>query len=278
MNFPSVLSGFSLASLARGTFFRISSSAPILLVVLVVIPAVAQEAIVQTGIDDTEVVETTASGVVITESGRGAWDLSETDWSTYTKLMRGPSGLWYSRLDPAFVLGINAKSESERERFARIVYDQERQRLDDLFAFNRAYQRIARAERSTPGFSYFGEFGDINDLSGSSIPDPFPARVLIFVGPDCPRCDRSVLDLVVAGRSFDIYYVGAGSNAEISRWARRIGLPPSRVRDRSITLNHDRGTLARTDMNRSDLPVLFHDSSLTTSVSLKSVIRGGPGE
>ncbi len=270
MNFFSILSIFSSVSLARGIFFRIAS-VPILQAILVVIPAVAQEATIQTRIGNTEVIETTKSHVIVTESGREAWGLSETDWSTYTSLMQGPSGLWYSRLAPAFVLGINAKSESERERFARIVYEQERRRLDDLFAFNRAYQRIARAERSTLGFSYFGEFGD---LAGNSFSGTFPARILVFVGPDCPRCDQSILDLVVARRPFDIYYVGAGSNAEISRWARRIGLPPSRVRDRSITLNHDRGALARAGMNRSDLPVLFHDPSLRTFASLKDMIRG----
>lgn len=277
MNLPSIFSFFNLASLACVTFFRISSVS-FLQVILLVVPAIAQEVTFQTGIDDTEDVETTKSRVFVTESGREIWGLSETDWSTYTKLMQGPSGLWYSRLAPAFVLGINAKSESERKRFARIVYDQERRRLEDLFAFNRTYQRIARAERSAPDYSYFGEFGEFGDLAGDSFPGTFPDRILVFVGPDCPRCDQSVLDLVVAGRPFDIYYVSAGSNAEISRWARRIGLPLSRVRDRSITLNHDRGALARAGMNRSDLPVLFRDPSLKTSVSLKSVIRGGPGE
>ena len=277
MNLSSILSVFISVALARGTFFRISSVF-ILQVVLVVIPAVAQEATIQTGVVDTEVVEITKSWVVVTESGREIWGLSETDWSTYTKLMQGPSRLWYSRLAPAFVLGINAKSESERERFARIVYDQERRRLDDLFAFNRAYQRIARAERSAPDFSYFGEFGTIGGLADITFPGTFPARILLFVGPDCPRCDQSVLDLVVAGWPFDIYYVDAGSNAEISRWARRIGLPPSRVRDRSITLNHDGGALARAGISRSDLPVLFRDPSLKTSASLKDVIRGGQGE
>ena len=277
MKLPSIFSYFRLASLAHGTFSKISSIS-ILQGVLAVLPAFAQESTIQTGTDDTEVVEITKRRVVDLEYGREAWGLSETDWSTYTKLMRGPSGLWYSRLAPAFVLGINAKSDSERERFARIVYGQERRRLDDLFAFNRAYQRIAGAERSAPDFSYFGDFGMIGDLPGNSYSNTFPARIVVFVGSNCPRCDQSVLNLVVAGRPFDIYYVGAESNGEISRWARRIGLPPSRVRDRSITLNHDRGALARAGMNRSDLPVLFRDPSLKTSTSLEDVIRGGQGE
>ncbi len=278
MNTPSTLSVFSLASsVARGTFFQVSSAVPILLV-LVVVPAVAQEAISQTGIHDSEVVGTTTGRVAFTESGREAWGLSKTDWSTYTRLMRGPSGLWYPHLAPPFVLGINAKSDADRERFARIVYGQERMRLDDLFAFNRAYQRIARTGRSAPDFNYFEDSGEYGDHAGHPFPGSTPARVLVFVGPDCPRCDRTVLDLVVAGRTIDIYYVGAGTDTEISRWAHRVGLPQPRVRDRSITLNHDRGALARAGMNPSDLPVLFRDPSLETSVSLDTVIRGGTGE
>ena len=145
-------------------------------------------------------------------------------------------------------------------------------RLDDLFAFNRSYQRIARAERLRPGFGYFGEFAGISGPVGSASSNLGSSRLLVFVRQDCAACDRMVRDLSASGRSFDIYYVGAGSDAEISRWARRIGLSPARVRDRTITLNHEAGSLSRTGKAISDLPILFRDPSLNATVSLEAAL------
>ncbi len=93
---------------------------------------------------NTESVNTRIRRIERNETHRQAWGLSETDWSRYQDLLSGPSGLWYSHLAPTVVLGINAESDAERQRFAQIVWEQEQQRLDNLFAFNRAYQQVTR--------------------------------------------------------------------------------------------------------------------------------------
>ena len=226
----------------------------------------------ETDIAAVETVETVTGRVSLTESSRQAWNLSQTDWDTYTTLMQGPSGIWYPHLAPAAVLGIHAATEAERDRFARIVFEQERHRLDLLFAFNRAYTRMAREERTKPGFGYFGEYADVSALAGPGLSNINSSRLLVFIGQDCPPCDRTVRELSRSGRPFDIYYVGAGSDAEISRWARRVGLPPAKVRDRSITLNHDSGFLSQTGNSSFDLPILFRDPSLSTPVSLEAAL------
>ena len=270
---------FFSAPWVRGRIF-------LLLVVLVFVAALvpamavyAQGADPHSGIEireteqrDTEVVHTVTGHVALTETSRKYWRLSETDWNTYTTLMQGPSGIWYPHLPPAHVLGINAATDAERDRYARIVFDLERRRLDDLFAFNRAYSRIAQAHRSSPGFGYFGEFADVSTLAGPGLSNIKPSRVLVFVGHDCPVCDRTVRELSDAGRPFDVYYVDAGSDSVISRWARRIGLPAHRVLDRTITLNHEAGFLGRSGKSTTDLPILFRDSSLNTPVTLETAL------
>ena len=267
--------GSGPASRVRGA---ISWSLLVLMVKAPLCPAHAQGAGSRIEHVETEIVETEPGRDALTETARRAWGLSETDWQTYTDLMNGPAGLWYSHLAPAFVLGLYAETEPERERFARIVHEQERRRLDALFAFNRAYSRISRAERARPGFRFFGDFDPpgnmsaFSSLSAPSIRDAMPARILAFVGPDCPGCERTVRHLAASGRAFDIYYVGARSNGEISRWARNVGLSASRVLDRTITLNHDAGALARAGLGRSDLPVLFRDPTLSARVSLESAL------
>ena len=226
----------------------------------------------ESGAVNSETVETVTGHVSLTETSRKAWNLSESDWQTYTSLMRGPSGIWYPGLSPAAVLGINASTDAERDRFARIVFEQERRRLDQLFDFNRAYARIARAERSQPGFGYFGEFEGASGLAGLQSTGLLRSRLIIFVGQDCPACDRAVQDLTRSRRPFDVYYTGASSDAEIQRWARRIRLPTERVRDRTITLNHDTGLLSRAGRSARDLPILFRDPSLANPVALESVL------
>jgi integrating conjugative element protein (TIGR03759 family) len=51
-----------------------------------------------------------------------------------------------------------------------------------------------------------------------------------------------VRQLQAAGAAFDIYMVGSrGDDARIRAWARRVGVDPTKVRARTITLNHDAG-------------------------------------
>lgn len=221
----------------------------------------------------------------IARTGREAWGLSETDWNAYLELMEGPSGLWYAHLDPVFVLGINAATEAERDRFARMVYEQERRRIDALLAFNRAYQRIARAERGNPGFDFFddrllspsaaagpgtGNAG-MTALIDRALDSP-PARIQLFVARDCERCAHAARTLATSGRELDIRYVGARSDGEISRWARAAGIPPERVRDRSVTLNHARDELAQTGRAVAGFPILFPDASLGSPVTLEAAL------
>ena len=265
MNSISSFSSFGPAAWARGVFL----TSVVLMLVVPPPPAHAQAA--GSHVQDTEIVETVPGRVPLTETGRRSWGLSETDWETYVDLMSGPAGLWYPHLAPAFVLGLFSTSDADRDRYARIVYDQERQRLDDLFAFNRAYARIAREDRARPGFSFFVEPGPV---TGPSVLESIPARILAFVGPDCPRCDHAVRNLASSGQAFDIYYIGAKNNREISLWARDAGLPVSRVRDRSITLNHDAGALARAGLDAAALPVLFRDPSLRSPMTLDAVLAG----
>jgi len=227
----------------------------------------------------TEVVSTEIRNIESDRTERMAWGLSETDWSRYRRLMSGPSGLWYSHLAPTVVLGINAESDAERQRFARIVFEQERQRLDDLFAFNRAYQQVARNARNHPGFSLFEEqllhspLRSSSPLSGVAAPD----RITAFVGVNCPQCDRDIHMLTAAGKGMDIYVVGADSDQEIRTWASRVGIPVERVVNRSITLNHGAlNLLDNAGHQARNLPLFFTDSRLETPADPASLLRNKP--
>lgn len=214
-------------------------------------------------------------GTVTVETGPASaenWGIEETDWQRYQELMRGHAGLHYRHLSPAFVLGLHAETDNARERWARVVWEEERRRLDQLFSFNRAYNRIARAERAREGFSFF-EQQYLEQPTGFTRARSGTDRPLIFVSGGCSDCDRQVRDLAKRRKAFDIYFVGATTDREISRWARRIALPAAEVASQRITLNHDQGALARAGYGPADLPVLFADERLDRAVTLREVLE-----
>ncbi len=196
-----------------------------------------------------------------------SWGITDTDWQAYQALMTGPAGLHYRHLSPAFVLGLYAKNVGDRERYARIVFYEERERLDNLFEFNRAYARIARKE-GRPVFDqqYLAdEHPQHSPLSVASDPP------LVFVKDGCAQCDYTVNELVRRGTHFDIYFVGAQDDLDINRWATRIKLPPQIVSSRQVTLNHDSGLLSRSQHANNELPLIFSDGSLRELITLKQV-------
>ncbi len=229
-------------------------------------PAAAQVSVTAPGLTPVE-----TAPVEISAGDAADWGIGETDWQRYRELMRGPAGLHYRRLSPAFVLGLHAETDADRDRWARIVYEEERQRLDRLFDFNRAYNRIARAERSREGFSFFDD--RYLEPDGSGARRAGAVRPVIFVSGACAACDAQVRQLASGGRAFDIYYVGATGNQEVSAWARRVELPVAAVTARRITLNHDQGDLARAGYGPRDLPVLFADAGLDRMLTLGEALR-----
>lgn len=238
--------------------------------------ALAHAARAQTATSDVEASKISVGRVGLDQTARKAWGLDETDWKRYRTLMAGPSGLWYAHLAPAMVLGINAESDLERMRWARIVWEQEQARLDALFAFNRAYQKIARADRARPGFSIFEE-----QLLRSPV-QPVPraaetGRIRAFVSPDCADCENAIRTLAATGNSFDVYVVGARDDREIQILARRANIPVERVIRRSITLNHDSGErLLQAGHQVEELPLFFTGTDLQTPVPLSALLGRVP--
>jgi integrating conjugative element protein (TIGR03759 family) len=135
-------------------------------------------------------------------------------------------------------LGIEARSDSERTRYAELQARMEGVRVEKLLAYQRAYdgawkrlypslQRVRTTE---------GRVGQQPNASAAS------SHLAVFIKADCPECDARVRTLQASGRLFDVYMVGTrGDDAAIRAWANRIGIDAKKVQERAITLNHDAG-------------------------------------
>jgi integrating conjugative element protein (TIGR03759 family) len=210
------------------------------------------------------------------------WGLTLEDYRRYQALMKGVRGaISDPRISPIEVLGIHARDDAERrkyaEMFARLMAEDTQRVLQFQVEYDRAFRRLH------PQLAAFD--------SGSSAPNPGnpkPARValpepvvrptasaaaasistpvvstgdrmLVFTRTDCRECDDLVQRAAVAanqGVMVDLYLVGARSTDEVQRYARRVSLDPAAVSAGRVTLNLDGGTFGRVLPRQQDLPAL----------------------
>ena len=163
------------------------------------------------------------------------WGLRAGEWARYRQLMQGPLGVHSPNLDPLTALGIEARTDEERRRYAELQVQVEARRVQKLLAYQRAYD--AAWQRSFPKLQRVDLPEKSRRGSGAG-----SGRIAVFVKPDCPACMDRVRQLQRSGQPFDVYMVGSRQDdALLRRWAREAGIEPARVQARSVTLNHDTG-------------------------------------
>ena len=164
------------------------------------------------------------------------WGLRPEEWARYRQLMQGPLGVYSPNLDPLTALGIEARSDEERNRYAELQVQAESKRVGKTLAYQRAYD--AAWKRLYPGLQRV-------DMPGAKAPgagNRGSDRLAVFVKAECPPCEQRARQLQAAGTAFDLYMVGSRQDdARIRQWATQAGIDPARVRARTITLNHDAG-------------------------------------
>ncbi|EJV1369466.1 TPA: TIGR03759 family integrating conjugative element protein [Pseudomonas aeruginosa] len=181
------------------------------------------------------------------------WGLQPQEWARYRELMDGPLGIYSPNLDPLSALGIEARTDEERRRYAELQVQVEARRVEKLLAYQRAYDEAW--QRLNPG------------MQRVNLPDDRPAtaaarssgRTAVFVKDGCAPCGQLVQRLQSSGAEFDVYVVGSRqSDAHIRDWAKRTQIDPARVRSGGITLNHDSGRWLSLGL-RGDLPAVVRE-------------------
>ena len=77
------------------------------------------------------------------------WGLQPQEWARYRELMDGPLGIYSPNLDPLSALGIEARTDEERRRYAELQVQVEARRVEKLLAYQRAYDEAW--QRLNPG-------------------------------------------------------------------------------------------------------------------------------
>ncbi len=179
------------------------------------------------------------------------WGLQEDELYRYRTLMQGPLGTYSPNLDPLSALGIEAESDAERKRYAELQVEAEAARVEKLLAYQRAYDHAWKIRY--PGMAL------INLPPMSSPLIKVADRAAVFVQYDCPSCEHQVKKLNATGTSFDLYVVGSRQDDKrIRNWAQKVGIKPTRIRDGTITLNHDNGRWLSTGA-QGELPAVMRE-------------------
>nr|WP_298411650.1 TIGR03759 family integrating conjugative element protein [uncultured Halomonas sp.] len=184
-----------------------------------------------------------------------AWGLDQQEYRRYEAIMAGPRGIWSPNLDPLTALGLEARSEAERQKYAEQLVKTERQRVEAELAFQRAYdaawQRLYPDDMPINAFSTKGGVDATQSIFGGNPETPLQRLNVVVALEDCARCDATVTRLLRSGTAMDIWIVDSGGDdRRIRQWAATLGIAPERVRAGDITLNHG-GTL---DVDPVELP------------------------
>lgn len=202
---------------------------------VVALPALSQSSPVEQREAQTQIRET------LREQAQ-EWGLTERDWERYETLMEGARGIWSPDLDPITALGVEARTDAERRRYAELLVEVERERVEREFAFERAYQeawhRLYPDELRVDPFEVRAPLG--SGEGGLFQTSSQGQRLSVHVAAqDCERCDEMITELLQDGAAMDIFVIDSeGDDQVIRQWARERSIPVNRVQAREITLNH----------------------------------------
>ncbi|HDX1015704.1 TIGR03759 family integrating conjugative element protein [Pasteurella multocida] len=163
------------------------------------------------------------------------WGLTVEEWNRYTELMAGERGMWSLNLDPLTALGIEAKTEAEKIKYARMLAERFRARVLKEIEFDKIYRQ--EYEKMYPEETAFTVEPHISQSVG---------RVIYFTRLDnCNSCKADlgkILNHVNNQTPIDIFIVGDNVTDEaIRKWAKENHIDASKVQRKLITLNHDNG-------------------------------------
>lgn len=188
------------------------------------------------------------------------WNLSEVEWRRYKQLMQGIRGsISPATISPIEVLGIHARDEIERDRYAEVWAQAMREDVRRILVFQLAYD--AAGKRLYPNDPVIDvsrlpvKPAKLNVLKSTD-------RLLFFTRPECSVCDLMMSKLLkrlddINGIDVYLMDVGPSNDTEVRAWASTQKIDPEWVKIQRITLNYDGGTLDKLSKGQGKVPYIL---------------------
>ena len=253
------------------------ANARLLFVLFLLLPLVIQAAQIEYSDAQSSGVETRISESQRIERLARQWQVSSEAWTRYEEIMKGEGRYHWKDVDPIVVLGIYAKDDTERKRYARLAAAKEHQRQTRFIQFNQAYveefdhlygqQPIMDLAQFYERYRQSDVSVAIRDASTSATPEStIGDRFVLFTNTECAGCDdwfRKIRDQKSLGTTIDLYFINDDKQA-IGRWAKDMAIDPSELDDGAITLNLDTGLYNQ--YGRPALPAAYYFDDSRQSV------------
>lgn len=193
------------------------------------------------------------------------WGISEPDMKRYKLLMQSKSGVYYKdkELSPIEILGINARDNTERDHFAKLLVKANSQRIAKELAFEKSYSRAYKKHIKNNNLPVVRNF-DTDKYS------PFNYKavdlqdgddLMLFVNNEIHvrRIIGPLLSEIINNNKvkLNVYFMDKKIHKdEIFSWAKKQNIPVDLVKDKRITLNIGYNGFNKINKNET-LPAMY---------------------
>ncbi|MFN7098004.1 MAG: TIGR03759 family integrating conjugative element protein [Gammaproteobacteria bacterium] len=190
------------------------------------------------------------------------WGLTPEQEQRYINLMQNKSGLQYQglHLSPVWILGLNARDDTERAYFAKLAAEQEERYVAGNLAWNQAYTQAYRD--LTAGLPVIKPF-DVSQYS------PVLHQNVVWQQQDIVNLFITATDAVgeilaniMAALSshpdmkLNVFFVGNANPTAIQAWANEQSIPTTWVISGRVTLNDGNTQYAHLAILNKKTPLL----------------------
>lgn len=185
------------------------------------------------------------------------WGLTVEEWYKFEAINEtGARGYWSPNLDPLTTLGVEAKTQEERERYAILLAKKEFERTTKELEFQRTYNQVFK--RLYPDVLPVELDDNPNFVAPLNLNGE---RMVLFLDVTDNVRGRNLLQKSLSSnKEMDIYLLGTnGDDGVIQKWASLHHIPVDKVQSGLITLNHDQGQWAQ--IGKGISPILLQEQN-----------------
>lgn len=196
------------------------------------------------------------------------WELKPEEEQRYVLLMQNKSGFFYAgkNLSPVWILGLNARTDSERAHYANLAAEQEEQYIVQNLAWETAFHDAYH--NRTADLPVVKPF-DVSPYSPAThdVVKWQPHDVVNFFIDSAAPVGNALTTILAAQKkeptlTLNLFFVGHPKDTDLQLWANHQSLPLDSVKSGRITLNQG--------------DVLFNSIAMPAKkVPLILLVRGG---
>lgn len=182
-----------------------------------------------------------------------SWGLTDREWGRYKELMvTTQRDIWTPNIDPITLLGVESRTDTERQHFARLFNQIEMARQKKELKF--ADAQIRDVQRIAPESNVFKSYLEQREIKrvsyhnqgklslGSPQSDNAWSTTTYFaqinLAIECDDKCNSDLKSILGKDRLDLYFSNASNDDSIYAFAKKYDIDSERVKSGQITLNY----------------------------------------